>query len=550
MEKKQDIFQTVIHPDFPAGKTRTLFTPARRALAFYYRLLSPSVLKNSTYEALLHNYLKRLMLTGSEKRIEWGINNLFEFFILPQPEEPGFPPKKPLSIYKENQPGNKLHNEINDAASTDTTERNAIFNIRALMSPVKNNNWDSVLLNTQHSLRPNYSFKGAVVRVNQEIHKNTFLPFWGRKGFPRDSVLHFLLPERNILPGGEQDAGTVEMPDKTKHDTLKEYTPRDREMPIPRHLPLSFTFHRIIHKRTSNILKEIREKLIIPGITGKTHLTAGPGTDQVRGNFIPLHLYQFPYKIPVQPYTVSPEPALFDGQEDITKTGGEKDRGDESQSFAALSPGEPLGIIPGLKMRTIFPDLSFSTIRIHSDSSSDRASKTLGAEAFSLGRDIFFRTGSFNPASVKGLALLAHELVHVHQAEKQSGALSSFNQEELEQDALDVEKTILGRRAKTFPGRVVGFSFPPVFRELPSPVSFPGSQKGASMGTPGGMTTGTPSGYTTPMKAEEDRITSETITPSAAEEEAGDFEDLSRRMLRYLNRQITIEKERRGVDRW
>jgi hypothetical protein len=144
----------------------------------------------------------------------------------------------------------------------------------------------------------------------------------------------------------------------------------------------------------------------------------------------------------------------------------------------------------------------------------------------------------------------------VHQAEEHNGTL---NQQELEQDALDVEKTMLGiipgktqmieQQKRTFPGRITGFSFPPVFRELPQTVSFPGLQQGGNIGTPGGMMTGTSSGFTTPMKAEEDRISAETITPSAAEEESGDFDELSRRISRYLNRQITIEKERRGVDR-
>jgi hypothetical protein len=54
-------------------------------------------------------------------------------------------------------------------------------------------------------------------------------------------------------------------------------------------------------------------------------------------------------------------------------------------------------------------------IRIHTDGEADVLSQELGAKAFTTGRDIFFRQGTFDPASDEGFGLLAHEATHVLQ---------------------------------------------------------------------------------------------------------------------------------------
>jgi len=57
----------------------------------------------------------------------------------------------------------------------------------------------------------------------------------------------------------------------------------------------------------------------------------------------------------------------------------------------------------------------FSRVRLHADPRADRFNRTLQARAFTIGRDIFFRRGDYNPGSVRGRQLLAHELTHVVQ---------------------------------------------------------------------------------------------------------------------------------------
>ena len=57
----------------------------------------------------------------------------------------------------------------------------------------------------------------------------------------------------------------------------------------------------------------------------------------------------------------------------------------------------------------------FSGVRVHTSSEADTLSKQLHARAFTTGQDIFFREGTYDPASSAGKKLIAHELTHVVQ---------------------------------------------------------------------------------------------------------------------------------------
>lgn len=61
----------------------------------------------------------------------------------------------------------------------------------------------------------------------------------------------------------------------------------------------------------------------------------------------------------------------------------------------------------------------FEPVRVHRDTRADTLTRSVSARAFTLGHDIFFRAGAFDPASLTGQRLLAHELTHVLQ--QQSG---------------------------------------------------------------------------------------------------------------------------------
>ncbi|MBC7358733.1 MAG: DUF4157 domain-containing protein [Desulfacinum sp.] len=59
-----------------------------------------------------------------------------------------------------------------------------------------------------------------------------------------------------------------------------------------------------------------------------------------------------------------------------------------------------------------------SGVRIHENAASGVLSRSLRAKAFTWGTDIFFRQGAYNPRSVEGRHLIAHELVHTLQQEE------------------------------------------------------------------------------------------------------------------------------------
>jgi hypothetical protein len=57
----------------------------------------------------------------------------------------------------------------------------------------------------------------------------------------------------------------------------------------------------------------------------------------------------------------------------------------------------------------------FREVRIHTGAAAAAAAQSIGAQAYTRGRDIVFDTGKYQPRSSSGRHLLAHELVHVVQ---------------------------------------------------------------------------------------------------------------------------------------
>jgi hypothetical protein len=62
----------------------------------------------------------------------------------------------------------------------------------------------------------------------------------------------------------------------------------------------------------------------------------------------------------------------------------------------------------------------FSNIKIHTGNYAEQLSKDLSAQAFTVGNDIYFNNGKYQPESSDGKRLLAHELTHTIQ---QSGSI-------------------------------------------------------------------------------------------------------------------------------
>jgi hypothetical protein len=86
----------------------------------------------------------------------------------------------------------------------------------------------------------------------------------------------------------------------------------------------------------------------------------------------------------------------------------------EDSIQSARQDGQPISA----SMRSYFEPrfgADFSAVRVHTDSSASDLASAVGAHAFTTGQDIFFVSGRYQPASLEGRRLLAHELTHTIQ---------------------------------------------------------------------------------------------------------------------------------------
>jgi len=64
----------------------------------------------------------------------------------------------------------------------------------------------------------------------------------------------------------------------------------------------------------------------------------------------------------------------------------------------------------------------FGDVRVHAGAQADIAARSISARAFTLGRNVAFAAGEYDPRSERGRDLMAHELAHVLQQRAQRGA--------------------------------------------------------------------------------------------------------------------------------
>lgn len=81
--------------------------------------------------------------------------------------------------------------------------------------------------------------------------------------------------------------------------------------------------------------------------------------------------------------------------------------------------------------------VDLSAVRVHADSGGDALSRSVQADAFTTGTDIFFRSGRYSPNSSDGRKLVAHELTHVIQ--QASGAVPAESRVSHPDDPHEVE---------------------------------------------------------------------------------------------------------------
>ena len=111
-------------------------------------------------------------------------------------------------------------------------------------------------------------------------------------------------------------------------------------------------------------------------------------------------------------------PSHRDGSAQLRRrTGGNAHSGEVAPLLVhdvLASPGRPLD--PGT--REFFEARlghDFSHVRVHDDNRAAESARSVGALAYTVGEDVVFARGRYDPVSSSGVRLLAHELTHVVQ---------------------------------------------------------------------------------------------------------------------------------------
>jgi hypothetical protein len=98
------------------------------------------------------------------------------------------------------------------------------------------------------------------------------------------------------------------------------------------------------------------------------------------------------------------------------------------------------------KMEAFF-NADFSSVRIHQGPQA----QSIGAHAFTMGSDIYFAPGQYDPATPRGQQLLGHELAHViQQRQGRVRAPQGHGAVVVNDQALEAEADRLGARAAAF----------------------------------------------------------------------------------------------------
>ncbi len=133
---------------------------------------------------------------------------------------------------------------------------------------------------------------------------------------------------------------------------------------------------------------------------------------------------------------------------------------------ALRSPGHPLDGSTRAFMEPRFGH-DFSRVRVHTGDTAAASARAVHSLAYTVGRDVVFKDGQYNPGTASGLALIAHELTHVmQQGEARSPSLlqakddpSAPTEVAVEapkktcEDALDITEVFRGFM-KNYPGAI------------------------------------------------------------------------------------------------
>lgn len=108
------------------------------------------------------------------------------------------------------------------------------------------------------------------------------------------------------------------------------------------------------------------------------------------------------------------------------KNGGARNVDSPAAVQTSLGEGRPLDNSVRSRMEPAF-GMSFADVRMHADTNASAITNQVNARAFTVGNHVAFGSGEYQPGTVLGDALIAHELAHVVQ---QRGATNEVNKME------------------------------------------------------------------------------------------------------------------------
>ncbi|MCY7418899.1 MAG: DUF4157 domain-containing protein [Chloroflexi bacterium] len=111
----------------------------------------------------------------------------------------------------------------------------------------------------------------------------------------------------------------------------------------------------------------------------------------------------------------------FAGNASVSRLLEDEQAPDKVKSVGGQGGGERLdaGIAQAMGERM---GQDFSDVRIHSGGAASESAQAVNAQAYTVGNDVVFRAGQYDPSSPAGQRTLAHELTHVVQ--QREGAVS------------------------------------------------------------------------------------------------------------------------------
>jgi len=116
------------------------------------------------------------------------------------------------------------------------------------------------------------------------------------------------------------------------------------------------------------------------------------------------------------------EASMVQARAEVGREGGALSPALSGRIQARRGGGQPLEATVRQGLEGVF-GVDFSPVRIHADAEADALNRGVAAIAFTVGSDIFFRAGAYQPQTPAGQHLLAHELTHVVQ--QRAGSLGT-----------------------------------------------------------------------------------------------------------------------------